>query len=120
MKSFQKKVAIITGAGSGIGRAISVQLAKEGAMLALTDINAEGLQETVGICESFSAEVFSKVSNVAKIDEVKAFPGATELSTSYVVGKNSPKDFFVKMKFVHTGKKIGNEVCLTYYANAKL
>jgi len=73
MKSFQKKVAVVTGAGSGIGRALSLQLAKEGATLALTDINTEGLKETVGICESFGTKVFSKVSNVAKIDEVKSF-----------------------------------------------
>ena len=98
MKSFQKKVAIITGAGSGIGRAISVQLAKEGAMLALTDINAEGLQETVGICESFSAEVFSKVSNVAKIDEVKAF-------TNDVIAKFGQADLIFNNAGIALGKK---------------
>lgn len=73
MKSFKNKVAVITGAGSGIGRALSTQLAKEGADLALTDINSAGLKETVGICESFGAKVFSKVSNVSKLDEVKSF-----------------------------------------------
>jgi len=73
MKNFQQKVAVITGAGSGIGRALSIQLAKEGAVLALTDINEAGLKETVAQCTSIGAGVFSKTCNVAKLEEVKAW-----------------------------------------------
>lgn len=40
------EVAFITGAGSGIGRAVSVRLARRGALLALLDISADGLEET--------------------------------------------------------------------------
>lgn len=46
MKSFANKVAVITGAGSGIGRALAQQLSKEGAQLALSDVNMKGLEET--------------------------------------------------------------------------
>lgn len=46
MKSFANKVAVITGAGSGIGRALAQQLSQEGAHLALSDINLTGLEET--------------------------------------------------------------------------
>lgn len=46
MKSFSNKVAVITGAGSGIGRALAQQLSEEGAQLALSDVNMEGLEET--------------------------------------------------------------------------
>lgn len=46
MKSFSNKVAVITGAGSGIGRALAQQLSKEGAQLALSDVNVQGLEET--------------------------------------------------------------------------
>jgi len=46
MKSFQNKVAVITGAGSGIGRALAKQLSSEGANLALSDVNMAGLEET--------------------------------------------------------------------------
>src|SRR5699024_3566635 len=47
MKNFADKVAVITGAGSGIGRALAKDLAGAGAKLALSDIDEAGLEETV-------------------------------------------------------------------------
>lgn len=44
--AFSDKVCVITGAGSGIGRAMAVTLARSGARLALSDINEDGLEET--------------------------------------------------------------------------
>ncbi len=46
MKSLHNKVAVITGAGSGIGRALSLAFAKQGCHLALVDVNLEGIQQT--------------------------------------------------------------------------
>lgn len=52
MKTFTNKVAVITGAGSGIGRSLAVQLAEAGAQLAISDINTETLEETNQIIQS--------------------------------------------------------------------
>ena len=55
MSSFEGKVAVITGAGSGIGRALALNLAAKGAKLALSDIDSEGLAETVRQAEAVGA-----------------------------------------------------------------
>jgi NAD(P)-dependent dehydrogenase (short-subunit alcohol dehydrogenase family) len=47
---FSNKVVIITGAGSGIGRAATIKMASLGATVAITDINASGLSETISLC----------------------------------------------------------------------
>ncbi len=73
MKNFQNKVAVITGAGSGIGRALAVQLSKGGANLALTDVNETGLNETAATCRAAGAQVLTKVSNAASLEQVQAF-----------------------------------------------
>lgn len=46
MESYSGKLCVVTGAGSGIGRAVAIDLARRGAALALSDINEAGLEET--------------------------------------------------------------------------
>jgi NADP-dependent 3-hydroxy acid dehydrogenase YdfG len=65
MDSFEGRVAAITGAGSGIGRALARQLAASGAHLALSDINDTGLAETVTLCEGSGVKVTSSHLDVA-------------------------------------------------------
>lgn len=50
MRSFDGKKVVITGAASGIGRALAVQLANQGATLALLDKHRDGLEETRALC----------------------------------------------------------------------
>ena len=71
MQRFADKVVLITGAASGIGRATAERMASEGATLALSDVNAEGLEETAGTCRAEGAKVTTTVSNVADEDEVR-------------------------------------------------
>ena len=71
MKRLENKIAIVTGAGSGIGQAISQVFAEEGAWVLVTDINEESAQKTAaeirehgGQAESFRVDI----GNAAEIE----------------------------------------------------
>ncbi len=63
------RVALITGAGNGIGRATAVYFANEGAKLVITDMDEAGLEETRQACGD--AELFVVVGNVTSRDDVQ-------------------------------------------------
>jgi NAD(P)-dependent dehydrogenase (short-subunit alcohol dehydrogenase family) len=65
MKSFTGRVAAVTGAGSGIGRSVAHELARQGAHLAVADINEAGLAETVSRCAVHGTNVTSQHLDVA-------------------------------------------------------
>ena len=66
------KVAIITGAANGIGRATAILFATEGAKLVLADINGEGLNETLDLVKKEGREATGQKTNVSVEEEVKA------------------------------------------------
>jgi NADP-dependent 3-hydroxy acid dehydrogenase YdfG len=69
MKSLQDKVVVVTGAGSGIGRALALNLAAKGSQLALSDVDEAGLAETVALVEKAGvAKVRSDRLDVADRD----------------------------------------------------
>ncbi|WP_447511791.1 SDR family NAD(P)-dependent oxidoreductase [Acinetobacter geminorum] len=76
MKSFKNKVAAVTGAGSGIGQAIAIALAKRGCHLALSDISEAGLAKTVELLTPYSVKVTTQKVDVAKRDEVATWAKA--------------------------------------------
>jgi NADP-dependent 3-hydroxy acid dehydrogenase YdfG len=57
MEGFAGKVAVVTGAGSGIGQALAIELGRSGAKLAISDVNMEGLAATEERLKAIGAEV---------------------------------------------------------------
>lgn len=66
------KVALLTGAASGIGRATALRFAAEGAQLAIADIQAEALEALKNAIQKDGGEVVTQVTDVSKEDQVKA------------------------------------------------
>lgn len=73
MKNFKDKVAAITGAGSGIGQQLALQLAAQGCHLALSDMNEQGLAETLALLKQYPVEVSLSRVDVANKDQVYAW-----------------------------------------------
>jgi NAD(P)-dependent dehydrogenase (short-subunit alcohol dehydrogenase family) len=79
------KTAVVTGAASGIGRALAIDLAGRGANLAISDVNMAGLDETVRLCSgsgkvvSYQLDVADRAAFLAHADEVVSTFGAVNL-----------------------------------------
>jgi len=72
MRRFEGKVALVTGGGSGIGRATSLAFANEGAKVVIDDINVEGGEETLRLIKSTGGEAIFVKADVSKGAEVEA------------------------------------------------
>jgi NAD(P)-dependent dehydrogenase (short-subunit alcohol dehydrogenase family) len=70
MKNFAGKVVVVTGAASGMGRDLALQLADKGARLAISDMNPTGLEETRAMLEAKGTDVHSQLLNVAEREAV--------------------------------------------------
>jgi butyryl-CoA dehydrogenase len=75
MKTFQGRVGAITGAGSGIGRAVATELARRGAEVALCDVDEVGLAETAAQLRPTGARVSTQRVDVADREAVEDWAG---------------------------------------------
>jgi NAD(P)-dependent dehydrogenase (short-subunit alcohol dehydrogenase family) len=69
MALLKDKVAIVTGSGSGIGRAVAIRFAQEGGKVVVSDINESGGNETVSIIESQGGSAIFIFADVAKTED---------------------------------------------------
>ncbi len=74
MKDFKEKVALITGAGSGIGRALALELADSGCSLALVDWNEDSLAETKLLLEKKNVAVSTHAFDISDREKVNDLP----------------------------------------------
>jgi len=73
MKDFSGKVVVVTGAGSGIGKATALAFARLGARLAVCDVDGEGLRGAAAELEALGCEVYSEIADVSKAWQVEEF-----------------------------------------------
>ena len=74
MKSFAQKVAVVTGAGSGMGRYLAILLARAGADVVICDVNTETLGETETLLKRYNVAVSSIPLDMADKEAVEALP----------------------------------------------
>lgn len=86
MSPFNGKVAVITGAASGIGRALAVAFAQEGASVAISDVDMNGLAETLRMVEAaggsgrtYQVDVGDRDAVFAFADEVQSTQGGADI-----------------------------------------
>jgi NAD(P)-dependent dehydrogenase (short-subunit alcohol dehydrogenase family) len=85
------KVAVVTGAASGLGRAMALAFAAEGMRLALADVDEIGLEKTRTLAHRADSKIISMRVDVSKADDVNRFAerAAAELNGIHVVCNNA-------------------------------
>jgi NADP-dependent 3-hydroxy acid dehydrogenase YdfG len=76
MEGFAGKVAVVTGAGSGIGQALAIELARSGAKVAISDINSEGLAATEERLKAIGAPVKADRLDVTEREAFQVYADA--------------------------------------------
>jgi NADP-dependent 3-hydroxy acid dehydrogenase YdfG len=78
MQGFAGKVAVVTGAGSGIGQALAIELARSGAKLAISDVDSEGLAGTEERLNAIGASVKTDRLDVTEREAFIAYADAVK------------------------------------------
>ncbi|PRO16206.1 short-chain dehydrogenase [Acinetobacter baumannii] len=79
VKPSQKAYAVVTGAGSGIGRSFAIELAKRGGSVVCADINLEAAEETVTLLEQQGAKAFAMRCDVGDAEQVNHLAETAEI-----------------------------------------
>ena len=77
MLKFQEKVAIVTGSGSGIGKSIAIELAKNGAKVVVVNRSEQNGLNTVKEIEEFGGTAIYVQADISKVEDVKKYIKAT-------------------------------------------
>ncbi|HYL58404.1 MAG TPA: SDR family NAD(P)-dependent oxidoreductase, partial [Candidatus Acidoferrales bacterium] len=106
MKRLEGKVAVVTGAANGIGRAIAVRLASEGAKVALADIQTDAAASAAAEISATGANAIAVRLDVANLNEAIAAADRVEheLGPIDVLVNNAGWD--VVQPFVETGPEL--------------
>ncbi len=111
MKNFKNKIVVITGAGSGIGKATAIEFAKHGAKLAVNDYRVENLNELISELKNMGVEFYFEAFDVSNKNSMQQFAenvksklgaadiimnnaGIAPMGTNYM---DEPIEFFEKM-----------------------
>lgn len=128
------KVAIVTGAGSGMGKAISTRFVEEGARVMLADINPDGLKQAANDIDPTGESVDTVIANVAKEDDIDAMIKKTVDTYSKVdilvnnagivdnikIIENMPDDLWNRVLAINlTGPFLASREAVKYMKNQK-
>ena len=98
--SLENTVAVVTGGGSGIGRACAIQLARDGAAVAVWDLNAKNAAETVRLVQSAGGKAAAYVGDATD-------PGAISQTLAAIRADLGPVLILVNNAGISHFKKIG-------------
>lgn len=95
----KNKNVVVTGAGSGIGRACAIEFAKEGANVIIADANASGAEETVRLLGPYNVKASAFKTDVSKPDSVKSL-------VDFVVAEYKTIDVLVNNAAIQVNKPV--------------